>query len=163
MRKVDKTSQLHRLEEECPTTTGTYRQLNEQKKFKRSKAYIRCNSHMVNAVRLIHAIRAGNSELRGQQYIRHQASEELCRLWGSSYEKETPYHVIQECPGTQDLRDELKLQLRRNKISYPRLIDIVLDGDYISPKLQDPKNAETRKIDRARKLFIEGLFRLQEM
>ena len=94
IRNIDKIDQLHRLEEECPTTTGTFRQLNELKKLKHCKPYIKVNSHMANAIRLIHAVRSGNSDLRAQQYVRHQASLDTCRICGINYEKETPYHVI---------------------------------------------------------------------
>ena len=80
IRNIDKIEQLHRLEEECPTTTGTFRQLNELKKFKYCKPYLKVNSHMTNAIRLIHAVRAGNSDLLAQQFIRHQTSQDTCRI-----------------------------------------------------------------------------------
>ena len=65
IRKKDVKSQLDRLENECPTTTGLFRQLNENPDCKNAKTYIRCNSHMTNEIRLIHAVRAGNSDLQG--------------------------------------------------------------------------------------------------
>ena len=43
------------------------------------------------------------------------------------------------------------------------MIDIVLDGDHIKPTPKDTKDPVTKKVDRARKLFIEGIFRLLEM
>ena len=46
---------------------------------------------------------------------------------------------------------------------YPRLLDIVLDGDHIKPTLKDYKKAETKIIDRERKIFIEAIFRLLVM
>ena len=55
---------MERLEEECPTTTGLYRQLNDLHDCKQMKTYIKCNPHMKNAIRLIHAVRAGNSDLK---------------------------------------------------------------------------------------------------
>ena len=100
VRNKDKQDQLNRLERECPTTTGLYRQLNDGNKLKEVKTYIKCNSHMQNGIRLIHAVRAGNSDLQAQQFPRHQASEDKCRICGISYEKETPRHVIEECQGT---------------------------------------------------------------
>ena len=96
IRKRDVKDQLERLERECPTTTGLYRQLNEKKDCKKVKTYIKCNPHMINAIRLIHAVRAGNSDLRGQQYPRHQAPDDKYRICGISHERETPYHVIEE-------------------------------------------------------------------
>ena len=53
--------------------------------------------------------------------------------------------------------------LRENGIRYPRLIDIVLDGDHIKPSLKDGKKCETRIVDRERKLYIEAIFRLLVM
>ena len=41
VRKRDKKDQLDRLERECPTTTGLYRQLNEGHTFKEAKTYIK--------------------------------------------------------------------------------------------------------------------------
>ena len=41
IRKRDKKDQLDRLERECPTTTGLYRQLNEGNLFKEAKTYIK--------------------------------------------------------------------------------------------------------------------------
>ena len=53
--------------------------------------------------------------------------------------------------------------LRQNGVMYPRLLDIVLDGDHIKPTLKDYKKAETKIIDRERKIFIEAIFRLLVM
>ena len=53
--------------------------------------------------------------------------------------------------------------LRQNGILYPRLIDVVLDGDHIAPSLKDHKKPETRIVDRERKIFIEEIFRLLVM
>ena len=41
--------------------------------------------------------------------------------------------------------------LRRNGVLYPKLTEIVLDGDHIKPSLKDHKRAEAKIIDRARK------------
>ena len=118
---------------------------------------------MKNAIRLIHAIRAGNSELKAQQFIRHRATDEECRLCKVPHERETPYHVIEECIQTQDIRERLKKVIRQNGVLYPRLIDIVLDRDHIKPSLKDHKKPETKKIDKERKTFIEEIFRLLVM
>ena len=96
MRKRDIKNQLDRLEAECPTTTRLFRQLYEKSNCKKAKTYIKCNPHMMNAIRLIHAVRAGNSELQGQQHPRHQAPDDKCRICRIPYEKETPRHVIEE-------------------------------------------------------------------
>ena len=53
--------------------------------------------------------------------------------------------------------------LRRNGVLYPKLTEIVLDGDHIQPSLKDHKRAEAKIIDRARKEFIEEIFRLLVM
>ena len=53
--------------------------------------------------------------------------------------------------------------LHENGIRYPRLIDIVLDGDHIKPSLKDCKKSETKIVDRERKLYIEAIFRLLVM
>ena len=53
--------------------------------------------------------------------------------------------------------------LRRNGVLYPKLTEIVLDGDHIKPSLKDHKRAEAKIIDRARKEFIEEIFRLLVM
>ena len=53
--------------------------------------------------------------------------------------------------------------LRRNGVMYPKLTVVVLDGDHIKPSLKDYKKAETKIIDRARKEFIEEIFRLLVM
>ena len=42
-------------------------------------------------------------------------------------------------------------------------MDIVLDDSSISDTLKDPKKATTKRIDKARKEFIEELFRLLVM
>ena len=57
----------------------------------------------------------------------------------------------------------MKRVLRQNGVLYPRLIDIVLDGDHIKPSLKDHEKAETKIIDRERKQFIETIFRLLVM
>ena len=115
---------------------------------------------MKNAIRLIHAVRAGNSDLKAQQYPRHQAIDEKCRLCKVPHERETPFHVIEDCVQTQDIRERMKKVLRQNGVLYPRLIDIVLDGDHIKPSLKDHRRPETKKIDKERKMFIEEIFRL---
>ena len=38
-------------------------------------------------------------------------------------------------------------------------MDIVLDDGRIDPTLKNPKNAKTKKVDAARKNFIESLYR----
>ena len=53
--------------------------------------------------------------------------------------------------------------LRRNGVLHPKLTEVVLDGDQIKPSLKDHKKAETKIIDRARKEFIEEIFRLLVM
>ena len=96
IRKKDVKAQMNRLEEKCPTSTELYRKLNDLHDCKTAKTYIKCNPHMRNAIRLIHAVRAGNSDLKGQQHPRHQAPDDKCRLCKLSYERETPHHVIEE-------------------------------------------------------------------
>ena len=108
LRNRDAEAQIDRLEVEWETTTGLFRSLNELKLYKAAKVYIKCNPHMKDAIRLIHLIRAGNSELKGQQFPRHQAADDICRLCHTTYEKETPRHVIEECVGTQEPRDAFK-------------------------------------------------------
>ena len=71
--------------------------------------------------------------------------------------------MIEDCTQTQDIRERMKKVLRQNGVLYPRLVDIVLDGDHIKPSLKDHKRAETKKIDRERKQFIEEIFRLLVM
>ena len=95
-RKKDTKAQMDRLEQKCPTSTELFRKLNELHDCKHVKTYIKCNPHMRNAIRLIHAVRAGNSDLKGKQYPRHQAADDKCRLCQISYERETPQHVIEE-------------------------------------------------------------------
>ena len=63
----------------------------------------------------------------------------------------------------QVFRDEIKQLLERKGIKYHRLIDIVLDGDYIEPSLKNHKSAKTKYIDKARKQYIENIFRLLVM
>ena len=53
--------------------------------------------------------------------------------------------------------------LRQNGILYPRLLDTVKDGDHLAPALKDHKKAETKIVDRERKIFIESIFRLLVM
>ena len=53
--------------------------------------------------------------------------------------------------------------LRQNGVLYPKLADIVLDGDHIKISLKDHTKPETKQIDRARKEFIEEIFRLLVM
>ena len=53
--------------------------------------------------------------------------------------------------------------LRRNGVLHPKLTEVVLDGDHIMPSLKDHRKAETKIIDRARKEFIEEIFRLLVM
>ena len=72
--------------------------------------------------------------------------------------RETPYHVIEECPRTEAHRAKLKRALERYAIIYPRLIDIVLDGEYIDPSLKNHKLSKTKHIDRERKEFFENIF-----
>ena len=42
-------------------------------------------------------------------------------------------------------------------------MDIVLDDARINATLKNPKKAVTKKVDRARKKFIESIFRLLVM
>ena len=69
IRRRDHQNQLQRLE--GLPTTELYRGMAEQANFKRAQCYIKCNTGMREAIRLIHAIRAGNSDLKAQQYLRH--------------------------------------------------------------------------------------------
>ena len=53
--------------------------------------------------------------------------------------------------------------LRQNNVDYEYLMDIVLDDGNLNEPLKNPKNAKTKKVDKARKTFIESLFRLLVM
>ena len=53
--------------------------------------------------------------------------------------------------------------LHRDNIQYNYLMDVVLDYSSLSTTLKDPKKAVTKRVDKARKDFIEELFRLLVM
>lgn len=76
IRARDKEAHLQRLKTECKKTSKTFRKLSSKDSTPKMARYLSTNAHTAEAARIIHLLRAENSELRTDKFKRYLATDD---------------------------------------------------------------------------------------